>query len=135
MDFDIEVSNSPSQPVEILGGPIPIPFLQSSQCNGLGLSGAFIKAPLGLFLVFTNESQKEMSDFAIQFNFNTFGISPNDTLNIGTLGVQKTVTTTIALGTHGSIQKMDPPSLMQIAIKNDVGIYYFSSYLPDRFVE
>lgn len=63
LDLFSDTSSSPSSQV----------FLNSSQCNGLQVSGNFIGKVQNQFrisLTFMNQSETPMNDFAIQFNVN-----------------------------------------------------------------
>jgi Adaptin C-terminal domain len=115
-------------------GPALEVFLHASQCSGLQVSGAFTKSPLALQLSFSNQTSSSMSDFAIQFNVNSYGISPSTALSVGTVAPGGQVNTTLALNRDGVQQKMEPVNMIQIAIKNNVGVYYFSTLLPGNVV-
>jgi Adaptin C-terminal domain len=80
-----------------------------------------------LDLTFTNKSQAPMTDFAIQFNVNTFGLLPNAPLSVGTVAAGQSSKTSVELNRKGTPSPMNPPSLIQIAIKNNVGVYYFAT--------
>ena len=84
---------------------------------------------MSLALKITNNSQSPMSDFAIQFNVNSFGLLPG-LLTVPEISAGNSFTTTIPLVKGGQIQEMDPQNLLQVAIKNNVGVYYFSTLMP-----
>ena len=76
-----------------------------------------------------NYSPAPMSDFAIQFNTNTYGLLPGQ-LNVPEIVSGGTHTVNLPMIKGGLIGEMDPSNLLQVAIKNNVGVYYFSTLLP-----
>ena len=81
-------------------------------------------------MIFENQSSTPMNDFAIQFNVNTYGIGPNGPLVVPNLAPGEKSKITLALNLHNGRQQMDPPNLIQIALKNNIGVYYFQTLLP-----
>ncbi|RKP21083.1 hypothetical protein ROZALSC1DRAFT_27480, partial [Rozella allomycis CSF55] len=81
-------------------------LLNSQQGSGLEISGHFIRksGDIALGLTFTNRGNVPLSDFAIQFNKN----SP--------------------------IQKMEPIQVLQIAVKNNIQVFYFQIDIPLNIV-
>jgi hypothetical protein len=82
-------------------------------------------------MTFHNKAMQEMSGFAIQLNKNSFGLAPANPLNL-TLPVRPNSSSEIslALNTLGPVQKMNPLTNLQVAIKNNVDIFYFSCIVP-----
>lgn len=115
--------------------PLPQIFLQASQCAGLALSGFFSASPLLLNVTFSNQSDSPMSDFAIQFNGNSFGISPSQPLSVPNIPPKGQFVQSLPLNLVGTKQKMEPFNMLQIAIKNNVGVYYFSTMFPDNLIQ
>ena len=70
-----------------------------------------------------------MNEFAIQFNVNSYGLLPT-VLNIGDLQSGKSTITNVQLVKGGNVGQMEPENLLQVAIKNNNGVYYFSTLLP-----
>lgn len=71
------------------------------------------------------------SDFAIQFNKNSFGICPGGTLDVQSpLPPGSTSRTSLRLRADGPSAPMNPVNLVQIAIKCNTGISYFAVQLP-----
>ncbi|KAH6577738.1 hypothetical protein BASA62_000719 [Batrachochytrium salamandrivorans] len=84
-----------------------------------------------LDLTISNKSAGPMSGFAIQFNVNTFGISPAAPLSVPEpLAAGSVCNASISLNTSGNPQKMDPSNLVQIAIKNNYGVFYMGILIP-----
>ncbi len=78
-------------------------------------------------LTLTNQSDTPMSDFAVQFNLNTLGLVPAAGMD-GTSLAPHGGSTELSLPltrvpTHQ--QPCQPPNALQVALKNDRGIYYF----------
>lgn len=82
-------------------------------------------------LDFSNRGGEMLSDFAIQFNKNTFGIAPGGTLDVQSpLPPGSTSRSSLRLRTDGPSTPMTPPNLIQIAVKSNTGISYFAVQLP-----
>jgi len=80
---------------------------------------------------FTNKALQPMNDFALQLNRNSFGLTPSQPLQVTSpLFPNQTVSTQLILNTTGSIMKMDPLTNLQIAIKNNIDVFYFNSIVP-----
>lgn len=71
-----------------------------------------------------------MNGFAIQFNKNSFGVAPAAPLAIGALQPSQTLETTLTLNTSGPVQRMDPLNNLQVAIKNNVDVFYYACPIP-----
>ena len=75
-----------------------------------------------------------MNDFAIQFNVNTYGIAPVAALQMKLLTPGMVSKQTVALNTLSGKQTMEPVNLIQIALKNNNGIYYFQTLIDPKLV-
>ncbi|KAJ3189878.1 AP-2 complex subunit beta [Gaertneriomyces sp. JEL0708] len=108
-------------------------FLTPAQANGLELSGVYSRRNGQLFLdmSFTNRSGAPMSEFAIQFNVNTFGIQPSAPLPVATLAPNATSNVSLPLNQDGTREVTEPRNLVQVAVKNERGVYYFNSYVGE----
>ena len=72
-----------------------------------------------------------MGGFAIQFNKNSFGLAPGQSLQVPTpLQPNSTVDVSLPLSSSGPVQKMDPLTNLQVAVKNNVDVFYFSCIVP-----
>lgn len=71
-----------------------------------------------------------MNGFAIQFNKNSFGIAPGAPLNVGALQPGQSLEHNLPLSTTGPVQRMDPLSTLQVAIKNNVDVFYYACQIP-----
>lgn len=78
-----------------------------------------------------NRALQPMHDFALQINQNSFALTPATSL-IARLSISpnQTYSTPIMLNTNGSVAKMDPLCLVQVAIKNNIDILYLTCLVP-----
>ncbi|KAI9363455.1 adaptin N terminal region-domain-containing protein [Zopfochytrium polystomum] len=116
-------------------GPYTLPkesLLQAGSANGLDLSGTFSRrnGQVALELTFSNKGTTVLTDYAIQFNTNSYGLTPAQPLRVPPLNPSQTADVTLPLATTGGVQKMEPLNLLQVAIKNNVGVYYFQTAVP-----
>jgi hypothetical protein len=80
---------------------------------------------------FINKALQPMSDFALQINHNSFGLTPSQPLQITSpIFPNQTVSTQLILNTTGAIMKMDPLTNLQIAIKNNLDVFYSTCIVP-----
>ncbi|KAI9199270.1 adaptin N terminal region-domain-containing protein [Polychytrium aggregatum] len=108
-------------------------LLAASAAQGLQLEGTFWRRNCVPFLglKITNLGSVPMSDFAIQFNVNSLGITPSAPLIVpNPVPPGQTFEASIPLSNAGQAQPMDPFNLIQIAIKNNVGVFYFAVTVP-----
>lgn len=103
-------------------------WLPAEKGKGLEVSGTFSRrnGQVSMDLTFTNKAMQAMSGFAIQLNKNSFGLSPAAPLQVGQLQPSQTIETSLILNTSGQIQRMEPLNNLQVAIKNNVDIFYFA---------
>ncbi|KAJ3125747.1 hypothetical protein HK098_008269 [Nowakowskiella sp. JEL0407] len=103
-------------------------YLAESAGQGLQIMGTIVKrnGQLSMEMDFTNKSMMVMNDFAIQFNVNSYGIVPAAALTVPQLSPSQSHAVSLALGTNpASAKLMEPKNMLQIAVKNNIGIYYF----------
>jgi hypothetical protein len=82
-------------------------------------------------LDFTNKALQPLSDFALQLNRNSFGLTPAQPLQVTSpLFPNQSVSTQLILNTSGPIMKMDPLTNLQVAIKTNVDVFYFACLVP-----
>ncbi|TPX69947.1 hypothetical protein SpCBS45565_g02124 [Spizellomyces sp. 'palustris'] len=126
------------EPIVGATGTAPkVSFLTSADAKGLDVQGAFTRrnGDLYLELNFANRTSGPMTEFAIQFNTNTYGITPAASLQVPEpLAPYQSADVLLRLSTSGGVQKMDPPNLIQIALKNNLGIYYFNAFIAEDIV-
>ncbi|XP_058850746.1 AP-1 complex subunit beta-1 isoform X1 [Acipenser ruthenus] len=108
-------------------------WLPAMKAKGLEISGTFARrmGTIQMDVTFTNKAMQIMTDFAIQFNRNSFGLSPAAPLQLATpLSPNQTIEVSLPLSTVGPVMKMDPLNNLQVAVKNNIDVFYFSSLYP-----
>ncbi|KAK1135315.1 hypothetical protein AOXY_G38223 [Acipenser oxyrinchus oxyrinchus] len=108
-------------------------WLPAMKAKGLEISGTFARrmGTIQMDVTFTNKAMQIMTDFAIQFNRNSFGLSPAAPLQLATpMSPNQTIEVSLPLSTVGPVMKMDPLNNLQVAVKNNIDVFYFSSLYP-----
>uniref|UniRef100_A0A673W3Z8 AP complex subunit beta n=1 Tax=Salmo trutta TaxID=8032 RepID=A0A673W3Z8_SALTR len=103
------------------------------KAKGLEISGTFSRRQGQMYMdmTFTNKALQHMTDFAIQFNKNSFGVIPTTPLPIHTpLMPSQSIEVSLPLNTIGPVMKMDPLNNLQVAVKNNIDVFYFSGLIP-----
>ncbi|TRY81944.1 hypothetical protein DNTS_013396 [Danionella cerebrum] len=126
-----------------LGGGVGLPtgfyvapktvWLPAMKAKGLEISGTFARrgGTIQMDLSLTNKAMTVMTDFAIQFNRNSFGMAPAGPLQVLTpLTPNQTIDVSVPLGTTGPVMKMEPLNNLQVAVKNNIDVFYFSCQYP-----
>lgn len=86
---------------------------------------------ISMDMLFSNKAMQPMGGFAIQLNKNSFGLTPAAPLQIaGPLNPGASIETSVILSTTGAVQRMDPLNDLQVAMKNNIGIFYFACLVP-----
>jgi len=108
-------------------------WLPATKGKGLEIQGAFTRrnGEIVMEMRFQNNAMQAMSNFAIQLNKNSFGLAPSSPLNIPMpIQPNNTFDASLTLHNHGPVQKMQPLTNLQVAIKNNVDVLYFSCVIP-----
>nr|XP_015005516.2 AP-1 complex subunit beta-1 isoform X4 [Macaca mulatta] len=108
-------------------------WLPAMKAKGLEISGTFTRqvGSISMDLQLTNKALQVMTDFAIQFNRNSFGLAPAAPLQVhAPLSPNQTVEISLPLSTVGSVMKMEPLNNLQVAVKNNIDVFYFSTLYP-----
>ena len=80
---------------------------------------------------FANKALQPMHDFALQINRNSFALMPSQPLTIkNSILPNQTFSTELILNTNGTVLKMDPLGTLQVAVKNNIDIHYFTCLAP-----
>ncbi|KAI5634190.1 non-SMC mitotic condensation complex subunit 1 domain-containing protein [Phthorimaea operculella] len=117
----------------------PASFVPPKQCwlpadkgKGLEIWGSFsrVNGQPRMEMTFTNKAMQPMTGFAIQLNKNSFGIFPVGGLSVGVLAAGATAEAPLQLATTGPVQRMEPLNNLQVAIKNNVDVFYFACLIP-----
>ncbi|XP_030378747.1 AP-1 complex subunit beta-1 [Scaptodrosophila lebanonensis] len=112
-----------------VGVQIPkITWLPAEKGKGLEIQGTFSRRNGEIFMdmTLTNKAMQPMTNFAIQLNKNSFGLVPSSPLQAAPLPPNQSAEVSLALGTNGPIQRMEPLNNLQVAVKNNIDIFYFA---------
>ncbi|XP_028391800.1 LOW QUALITY PROTEIN: AP-1 complex subunit beta-1-like [Dendronephthya gigantea] len=108
-------------------------WLPAAKGKGLEISGTFSRRQGQIFMEcsIANRAMQAIGNFAIQFNKNSFGLVPGAQLHVPSpLPANQSAETSLLLTTTGPIQRMDPLTNIQVAIKNNIDVFYFSCIVP-----
>ena len=104
-------------------------WLPAARGKGLEILGTFSRRAGVMYMDLTlqNKAMQPMSNFAVQLNKNSFGLVPASmAINVATLAPGMSSEVSVQLNTNGPIQRMDPLTNLQVAIKNSIDIFYFA---------
>ncbi|XP_043919212.1 AP-2 complex subunit beta isoform X1 [Protopterus annectens] len=108
-------------------------WLPAVKAKGLEIGGTFShrQGHIYMDMTFTNKALQHMTDFAIQFNKNSFGVIPSTPLPVHTpLMPNQSIDISLPLNTMGPVMKMEPLNNLQVAVKNNIDVFYFSCLIP-----
>jgi len=107
-------------------------WLAAAKGKGLEISGSWSRRNnvVHMEMTLNNKALSGMQGFAIQLNKNSFGLTPNQPLNVPMLNANQTLDISLPMSCTGQVQKMDPLSNVQVAIKNSVDVFYFACIAP-----
>lgn len=71
-----------------------------------------------------------MKGFAIQFNKNSFGLAPGGPLTVNPIQPGSSASVSLPIVTTGPVMKMDPLLKVQMAMKNEIDVFYFECMVP-----
>jgi hypothetical protein len=108
-------------------------ILPAKSAQGMEISGTFARrgGKIYLDITFTNRAMQPISDFQMQFNKNTFGLVPTGNLDVRSPVVTNSSVDASLQLNFNPLQKAlkDPINSLQIAIKNNVSVFYFQTPL------
>jgi len=82
-------------------------------------------------MTLTNRAMQPMMQFAVQLNKNSFGLVPAAPLQVvAPLAPNQSYEAVMQLNPTGPVQRMDPLTNLQVAIKNNIDVFYFAVVLP-----
>eukprot|EP01117_Protostelium_nocturnum_P003683 TRINITY_DN14965_c0_g1_i1.p1 TRINITY_DN14965_c0_g1~~TRINITY_DN14965_c0_g1_i1.p1 ORF type:complete len:884 (+),score=412.82 TRINITY_DN14965_c0_g1_i1:63-2714(+) len=122
--------------LDFLSGPSPsVPqsapkevWLQADKGNGMQISGSVNRRNGQAFFDMTifNQGGAPLNSFAVQFNKNTYGLAPAQFPNVSVNPMQS-VEASLPITSHPSMFNpgATPSPVVQIALKNNTGLYYF----------
>uniref|UniRef100_A0A4W3HKI9 AP complex subunit beta n=1 Tax=Callorhinchus milii TaxID=7868 RepID=A0A4W3HKI9_CALMI len=94
-------------------------WLPAAKAKGLEISGTFSRRMGHIYMELSlmNKAMQVMTDFAIQFNRNSFGLAPAAPLQVNApLTPNQTIEVSLPLNTVGPVMKMDPLSNLQSSV-------------------
>ncbi|XP_058788966.1 AP-1 complex subunit beta-1 isoform X2 [Phymastichus coffea] len=110
-----------------------INWLPADKGKGFDIWGTFSRKAGQIYMdmTFTNKAMQPMGGFAIQLNKNSFGLTPAAPLQVpGPLNPGQSIEVSLTLATTGAIQRMEPLNNLQVAIKNNIDVFYFACIVP-----
>merc|ERR1711970_970204 len=107
-------------------------WLSAEKGKGLEISGSWSlrNNVIQMEMTFNNKAMQAMQGFGIQLNKNSFGLVASQPLNIPLLNAGQTLDISLPMNCTGPVQKMDPLTNIQVAIKNNIDIFYFACIAP-----
>jgi AP-1 complex subunit beta-1 len=108
-------------------------WLPAARGKGLEISGTFSRrnGQISMDMTFTNRAMQPMLQFAIQLNKNSFGLVPGQPLQVvSPLAPNQSYEASLTLNPTGPVQRMDPLTNLQVAVKNNIDVFYFAVVLP-----
>jgi len=118
-------------------GKVTMWLQPEAQTGGLKLGGSFRRSGGKIIMDFQaqNCGQQPLSGFAVQFNKNSFQLQPDSAnLALGTLSPGQSGSCSLTLNTGGQMAMQNPLMKLQIAIKNNAGVSYFTCMPPMHVV-
>ncbi|XP_037068019.1 AP-1 complex subunit beta-1-like [Pollicipes pollicipes] len=108
-------------------------WLPAAKGKGLEVAGAFCRrgGRVSMEMTLYNRAMQPMSGFALQMNKNSFGLVPAQALQVP-MPVQPNQSTDVSLplDNNGPVQRMEPITNLQVAIKNNIDVLYFACLVP-----
>jgi len=107
-------------------------WLTAQKGKGLEISGSWSlrNNVITMEMTFSNKAMQAMQGFGIQLNKNSFGMTSSQPLNIPLLNAGQTLDVALPMTCTGPVQKMDPLTNIQVAVKNSIDIFYFACIAP-----
>jgi hypothetical protein len=107
-------------------------WLDSTNAMGLEIMGEIVLKNGQIFMEMeiSNKAMSPMSGFGIQFNKNSFGLGAAAPLQIASLPPNQSTQYSLQLNFGSAVQKMEPLDTLQIAIKNNIKVFYFATTIP-----
>ncbi|XP_033210556.1 AP-1 complex subunit beta-1 isoform X1 [Belonocnema kinseyi] len=108
-------------------------WLPAEKGKGFDIWGTFSRknGQISMDMTFTNKAMQPMGAFAIQLNKNSFGLTPAAPLQVPSpLAPGASIEVSVILSTSGAVQRMEPLNNLQVAIKNNIDVFYFACLVP-----
>jgi vesicle coat complex subunit len=107
-------------------------WLTAAKGKGLEVNGTVTRrnGAINMEMDFTNKALQPLSNFAIQLNKNSFGLTTATALQVNLIQPNQTTSASLKLTTTGPVMKMTPITNLQVALKNNIDVFYFSVVIP-----
>ncbi|XP_071530361.1 AP-1 complex subunit beta-1 isoform X2 [Panulirus ornatus] len=108
-------------------------WLPANRGKGMEITGTFSRknGVVSMDMTLHNKAMQPITGFAIQLNKNSFGVTPAAPLNVpAPVAPNQSVDVSLGISTSGPVQRMDPLTNLQVAIKNNVDVFYFATVMP-----
>ena len=108
-------------------------WLPAARGKGLEISGTFSRksGAISIEMSIHNKAMQPMSGFALQLNKNSFGVTPSSPMNLpAPVGPNQSADVAVPLSTTGPVQRMEPLTNLQVAVKNNIDVFYFAVVMP-----
>jgi len=107
-------------------------WLDSTNAMGLEIMGEIVlrNGQISMEMDISNKAMSPMSGFGIQFNKNSFGLGGAAPLQIASLPPNQSTQYSLPLNFGNAVQKMEPLDTLQIAVKNNIKVFYFATTIP-----
>jgi hypothetical protein len=107
-------------------------WLEAAKGKGLEVTGTFSRKNGQIVMEMTlfNKAIAPMSGFGLQLNKNSFGLLPAQQLNVPSIPPNQSFEVSLPLGSTGPVQRMDPLTNLQVAMKNNVDVFYYACVVP-----
>jgi AP-1 complex subunit beta-1 len=105
-------------------------WLPAAKGKGLEIFGSFSRRQNQLYMdmTFSNRAMQAMFGFAVQFNRNSFGLIPAAALQVPEpLLPGASAEVSLPVNTIGPVQRMEPLNQLQVAVKNNIDVMYFTA--------
>ena len=92
-------------------------WLTAAKGKGLEISGSWSlkNNTITMEITMENKAMQAMNNFAIQLNKNSFGLAPQQQMNVPILNAGQTLDVSLPMTTTGPVQKMDPLTNIQVS--------------------
>ncbi|KNC56375.1 coatomer [Thecamonas trahens ATCC 50062] len=106
--------------------------LPASNGKGMEVATSIRRADGAIFmdLTITNKSLAPIGQFQAVFNKSSFGLVPGSAIGISSVAPGATATFALPLGTNGEMALSNPLMSLQVALKNNVEVFYFLCMVP-----
>ncbi|EFX74733.1 hypothetical protein DAPPUDRAFT_324067 [Daphnia pulex] len=108
-------------------------WLPAARGKGLEITGTFSRrnGQIQMEMTMTNRAMQPMIQFAVQLNKNSFGLVPAAPLHVvSPLAPNQSYEAVLLLNPTGPVQRMEPLTNLQVAIKNNIDVFYFAVVMP-----